>query len=248
MTNIMRPTDEDLQAYIDGQLAPEQAAAFDDAMRDDAELARKVQAYRADKVRLLQVYGPLADRPLPDTWLNVIDQFRTNVVALPPTRPRRYVLGLAAAASVAAIAGAWLAFQDVAKTPGETLIAEALRTHLDTSIAFATPVSDTVIAKTLGLSVKAPDLSGMGFSLAGMMVREGGNGAAVALSYRDESARVFTLYLKASPGTPRFEMTRQGPTRICIWQDDVLSSIMLADISAAEMLRLSSLAYSGLNA
>ena len=35
---------------------------------------------------------------------------------------------------------------------------------------------------------------------------------------------------------------------VCLWQDDVLSSVMLGEVSAAEMLRLASLAYSGLAA
>jgi anti-sigma factor RsiW len=248
MTNSVRPTEEELQAYIDGELASEDAAAVENAMRSDAQLARKVQAYRADKVRLRHVYGPLVDRTLPDSWLSTINQFRINAATPPPARSRRYALGLAAAASIAVVAGAWLAFRDVAGSPEETFIAEAMQVHLGGSAAFSIPASDAVMAKTLGLSVKAPDLSRMGFSLTGMMIRNGGNGAAVALSYRDEFARTFTLYLTASPGTPRFEMIRQDDTRICIWQDDVLSSIMLADVSAAEMLRLSSLAYSGLNA
>ena len=43
-------------------------------------------------------------------------------------------------------------------------------------------------------------------------------------------------------------MIKRGDTRICLWQDDILTSVMLADVSAAEMLRLASLAYSELPA
>jgi anti-sigma factor RsiW len=34
--------------------------------------------------------------------------------------------------------------------------------------------------------------------------------------------------------------------RICIWQDEELSTVMLGEMSAGEMARVASLAYSGL--
>jgi anti-sigma factor RsiW len=105
------------------------------------------------------------------------------------------------------------------------------------------------LEKIVGVAVKAPDLSKMGFSLVGMLTQDGpGRSDAAVLAYRDAGERVFTLYLKPSPGTAAFEMIKRGDTRICLWQDNVLSTVMLADVSAADMLRLASLAYSGLTA
>ena len=79
---------------------------------------------------------------------------------------------------------------------------------------------------------------------AGILVDEQ-FGAAIL---RDAAARHFTVYLKPSSGTPRFDMIKRGDVRICVWQDDVLGAVMLGEMSAAEMLRIASLAYSGLNA
>jgi len=33
---------------------------------------------------------------------------------------------------------------------------------------------------------------------------------------------------------------------VCLWQDDVLSTVMVGKMAAAEMLRVASLAYNGL--
>jgi anti-sigma factor RsiW len=35
--------------------------------------------------------------------------------------------------------------------------------------------------------------------------------------------------------------------RICIWQDDIIGTVMVGDMSAGEMARAASAAYAGLN-
>ncbi|MGE4063052.1 MAG: anti-sigma factor [Rhodospirillaceae bacterium] len=247
MTEHMRPSEEDLQAYIDGELDAARAADVEAAIQGDADLARQTHAYRADKARLGQIYGPLIDRPLPEAWLEMIAN--RKVVALPPRTSRRQMIGLATAASVAVIAGGAIVVRKLSERSGEALLASALAAHGQAREIPAQPVPEGALTKIVGVAVKTPDLSKLGFSLVGMRTQDGpGRSAAAVLAYRDAGGRVFTLYLKASPGTPAFEMIKRGDTRICLWQDDVLSTVMLADVSAAEMLRLASLAYSGLTA
>lgn len=242
MTTPMRPTEEDLHAFIDGELDAVRAAEVEAAIQADADLARQVHAYRADKARLAQVYGPLIERPLPEEWVTRIAN--RNIVALPAKTPRRRMIGMALAASIAVIAGGTVVYRQVRTQGGGDLIALAMDAHARAGTIPAQSVADNALAKIVGVAVKAPDLSKMGFTLVGMDTR----GGAAVLAYKDTGERLFTLYLKASPGTPHFDMIRRGETRICIWQDDVLSTVMLADVSAAEMLRLASLAYSGLTA
>lgn len=247
MTEHMRPTAEDLHAFIDGELEGARAADIEAAIHGDAELARQVHAYRADKARLAQIYAPLLERPVPQEWLTKINQ--RNVVPLPVKTSRRGVIGMAIAASVAAALGTTIAYRQFSAQDGEALIAAALAAHAMARDITAQPVAENALAQLAGVEIKAPDLSKMGFSLVGMRTLDGpGGNAAAVLAYRDAGERVFTLYLKRSSGTPRFDMIKRGETRICVWQDDVLSTIMLADVSAAEMLRLASLAYSGLTA
>jgi anti-sigma factor RsiW len=247
MTEPMRPTEEDLQAFIDNELDDARAAAVETAIHGDADLARQMHAYRADKARLTQVYGLLIERPLPQAWLDTIAN--RKVMALPVRSSRRQMIGMAMAASVAVIAGGTVVFRQLSVRDGESLLAAAMAAHAQARDIPAQPVAEGALEKIVGVAVKTPDLTKMGFSLVGMRMQDGpGGDAAAVLAYRDAGERVFTLYLKASPGTPAFEMIKRGDTRICLWQDDVLSTVMLADVSAAEMLRLASLAYSGLTA
>lgn len=245
--NYAPPIDDELHAFIDGELDDARAAKVAEAILGDPTLALKVTGYRADKLRLMRVYGPLIDRPLPRAWMELI-QARN-------TRPRFGTwrrIGLALAASLLiGVLGGWLVYGGLMPRGGEALVLEAVAAHGGSSGAAAEPAAAAaagLLANNLGLPLKAPDLEKMGFMLVAVEdYAAAPGGKAVKLAYRDGQNRSFTLYLKPSPGTPRFDMIKRGTTRICIWQDDVLSTIMLGDMSAGEMLRLASLAYSGLN-
>jgi anti-sigma factor RsiW len=243
MIDPPRVSDEDLHALIDGELDPARTAEVTAQIEVDAELARKVVAFRADKARLAQLYAPLLDSAVPREWLEMIarPRQRPHIVAL-----RRTVFALAA--SLVLMFAGWTAYQRVAPQEGEALIAEALAVHGGATAVVPVDAA-RIMTAALGLPLQAPDLSKMGFALAGVEVIEPSRGTkAVKLAYRDANDRRFTVYLKPSSGTPRFDMLKRGAVRICVWQDDVLGTIMLGEMSAAEMLRLASLAYSGLSA
>jgi len=119
------------------------------------------------------------------------------------------------------------------------------------AIALKNPAQTVNVAQTLSsvlaMHVSAPDLQRMGYRLVGLRVYgnvPGGNG--VELLYRHSDNRVFALYLRHPSGPPRFDQYRQGALRVCIWQDDVIGAVMTGEMSAAEMQRLASLAYTGL--
>lgn len=103
------------------------------------------------------------------------------------------------------------------------------------------------LASALGMHVSAPDLQRMGYNLVGLRVYgRAPAGKGVELLYRHKDNRVFALYLRHPSGAPRFDQYKQGKLRVCIWQDDVLGAVMTGEMSAAEMQRLASLAYTGL--
>ena len=122
-------------------------------------------------------------------------------------------------------------------------MAEALEVHAGSRPATTVADASAALKAVLKMDLKAPDLTRMGYTLASVQVYDG---ESVKLDYRDGNNKIFTLYLKPSSGTPRFDMLRRGDNRVCIWQDDVLSTIMVGEMSAGEMLRLASMAYADL--
>jgi anti-sigma factor RsiW len=104
-----------------------------------------------------------------------------------------------------------------------------------------------MVSEALDMPVKVPELAKFGYQIAGIRVYAHMNGGnAVELEYRDERNRLFTMYMRRPSGPASVDMTERNGMWTCIWQDDVLGTVMQGEMSAAEMARLASAAYNGL--
>ena len=242
--------DEDLHAFIDGELDAACNADVADAARDDAALMQQIAAFRADKAMIAEVYAPLIDQKLPPEWLARIardDRRRKSSWLAPIT---------AIAASIVLLIAGLSTYRGLPANGEEAIVREALAARADMMeakevVAVTSPAEagnvNHILATALRMRVKAPDLSRMGYKLEA--VRVYGNvpgGESVELRYRDAKSRNFALYARHPSSGVRFEQYPRAGLRICIWQDDVLGTVMTGPISAAEMQRLASLAYTGL--
>jgi anti-sigma factor RsiW len=237
------PFDKDeLHAFLDGALESPRREEIAARIAADPQLAAQLASFQADKALLKQVYGPLADRQLPPHWL-----------ALAHRKPRlktawRLVGAIAAVLPVAiTVFVAYRVYQ-----PRSEIVAAALATRQSKggeTIALSQADNparyDAALSNLLSLRVKVPDLSRMGYRLTAIRLFHGG-AAAAELRYRDPAGRVFTLYLRRSDGSARFDQFEQAGLRVCIWQDDQLGLVMAGNVSTAAMQRLASLAYTGL--
>jgi len=61
-----RPTDRDLQAYVDGELPAARRAEIRDALKDDAELRATVRRYQAQRRALRRLFDPTLTEPVPE--------------------------------------------------------------------------------------------------------------------------------------------------------------------------------------
>ncbi|MDX2144493.1 MAG: hypothetical protein SFV19_14140 [Rhodospirillaceae bacterium] len=236
-------SESDLHAFIDGELGAERARLVAAALTQDSVLAARVASFRADKEQFARVYGPLIDQPVPLRLQAVLARGKRRApVGLPRTA------WMAMAASIVAAVVGWASLSVLQPAPADTIVAEALAARADTAGAQSVSPGEAgqALTQALELNLQAPDLSKMGYTLARVdTYADTPGGAAVKLDYRAADARTFTIYLRRSSGDVRFEMLKQGETRICLWQDDVVGAVMLGEMSAGEMLRLASLAYSG---
>jgi anti-sigma factor RsiW len=251
MSEPLRIPDEQLHALIDGELSAQECAALETTVAADPQLGQRVALFRADKARLAQIYGPVADMPVPGHWIRMIE-------SAPRRQPPRFfsieaIAGIAAAFML--LIGGTLAYRQSVPHE-EPIVEEALAARNDVLpprqvLAVNAPAQDNAAARTLtsalAMRVSVPDLKRMGYSLVGMRVYGSEpQSKGVELLYRHKDNRVFALYLRRPSGPPRFDQYKQGNLRVCIWQDDVLGAVMTGEISAAEMQRLASLAYTGL--
>jgi anti-sigma factor RsiW len=254
MSEHVHVPDERLHALIDGELTAGERADLETVVAADPYLGQRVALFRADKARLAGMYESLLEQPLPPQWLSQIERHRAS-------SPRRQLFSIEAIAGIAAAimltVGGTLYYEQ-SRPHEETIVAEALAARSDEypvqrKIAVNAPAEGVavgrVLSATFSMKLSAPDLRRMGYRLIGAHLYSNvPGGKAAELLYKNKENRTFALYVRHSSGTPRFDQFKQGRLRVCIWQDDVIGAVMSGEMSAAEMQRLASLAYSGLEA
>jgi anti-sigma factor RsiW len=230
---------EDLQAFVDGQLDREAMASFAAKVAEQPALAREVARLRADKLLLKQVYGPLADQPVPD---RLRDPFRRQ-----RTRPRTTQFAAAAALAAGLAMAVWFG---PGLWGGDKVVKEALAARVgggavtrQVALDGAEGDRDAVVSAALSVPVKVPDLGRSGFTLAAVTLY----GQAAQLSYRDAAGKLFTIYLRHSLGPDRFDLHSEGKTEVCVWQNAELAVAMVGEMTAKEMLKVASSSYADLN-
>jgi anti-sigma factor RsiW len=230
----------DIHAFIDDELDAARTRAVVDRMASDPVFAAKVEAYRADKALLVAHYGPLIARPVPQKMTALLTKPQRTWA-----RPRSYAVIMAMAASVMLAVVATLSYRAMVPNDG-AVIEAAVAAHNGRGDGEVIAADAAKISETLGLSLKLPDLTKAGYTLAQVAVYPGVHGKGVKIDYRNAAGEAFTLYLEDSSGREQFEITKRGDVLVCLWQDDVLSTVMVGKMAAADMLRVASLAYNGL--
>jgi anti-sigma factor RsiW len=232
-------SDEDLHAYIDGALEEERAVAVREALAENAALAERVAQFQADKAMFKSVYGPLIEKPLPAEWVARADR-----------RPRtNWRMAYAIAAALLVVALGPVAWRYSAPATQTDVVDVALNAREGTPAGDRRSIPDgradrydVAFRQTVASNVHIPDLSRMGFKLQGLHLYD----KAAEIVYRGPQNQLFTLYVRPSDGAARFDQFERRGLRVCIWQDDQISTVMAGDISAAAMQRLATLSYTGL--
>ena len=243
MNNPYPISDEDLHAYVDGALGEGRALLVRNALAENPELAERVALFQADKAMFKTVYGPVAERPLPAAWIARIRR---------QEKPRwNWRLAGAIAATLLVVAASPLVWRYHAIPADGDVVDVALdaREGIPTGkhhiLADGSPEAErygTTLGQILGSNVHIPDLSRMGYRLHGLNLYR----QAAEILYQGPQGQLFTLYVRRSDGSARFDQFGRRGLRVCIWQDDQITTVMSGNVSAAAMQRLATLSYTGL--
>jgi anti-sigma factor RsiW len=236
----------ELHAYIDGELDAGRADAIAARLAADPLLAKRVAGFRADMAMLKRVYAPLADRPMPRAWLALAENSK-------PAAPYSWrMAGAIAAVLLFVLAATPFVYHALAPVQRGEIVTAALAARLEPAEKTLTVAGDTsgydgAVSEAISQRVKVPSLEKMGYRLSSIRIYpRAPGGSAVELLYQDGDDRLFTLYLRRSDGTARFDQFERAGLRVCVWQDDQLGMVMAGNVSTAAMQRLASLAYTGL--
>jgi hypothetical protein len=130
----MTVSDEEIMAYADGALDEEARARITQAALSDFDLADRIAAQRALRERLQAHFAPVAQEPIPATWVETIRQGQPSAQVIDmaaarakraakterqPSRWRAWVGGAVAACLAVALFATSRQPSDETRSPGE---------------------------------------------------------------------------------------------------------------------------------
>lgn len=227
----------ELHAFIDGALEAERRQEMEQLIATDPELAARITAYHADMTTLKAFFAPLADQPVPEDWI---------ALARAPRPARSWKPYAAIAAALLLVISVGIGWRMGTRGPSDVVEA-ALQARNSTPAAEKVLTdrgdqANAALRSAVAAKVKIPDMSRTGFKFAALRIYP----KAAEIVYRDDANRIFTLYVRRSDGTVRFDQFERNGLRVCVWQDEAIAMVMSGDVSTAAMQRMASLAYTGM--
>jgi len=231
MTDDNSPvTEEELHAYVDGELPADRKHAVASWLAEHPEQAALVAGWRAQAEAIRARYGAVADEPVP-VRLKLDQIIRQDRAA-----GRSWFAMAAAAATVAFVIGGsagWVArgASIVAPSSFDTITADAIEAHKLYVVEVRHPVEvpgnerahmTAWLTKRVGYQQRIPNLESAGLKLVGGRLLPGPTGAAAAFyMYEGSSGERFTLYCSKAI-TPETALRFKEANRFAAiyWVDD----------------------------
>ncbi len=247
MTEYNSPvTEDELHAFVDGELPQERRAAVEAWLSSHADDAALVAAWRTQAEMIRARYGSVANEPVPE---------RLKLERL--VRNGKRWKSIAAAAAIGAfmiggIAG-WMAHGASAAAPpaSDMFMEQAMNAHRLYINEVRHPIEVRAnedhllpwLSRRVGTTLRAPDLAPFGLSLLGGRLLPCQSGTAAALfMYEGSSGERFTLYVsKLKEGQSALRYTESGNFALVRW---VEGDIGYALSGPADKTRLKTIARS----
>ncbi len=254
----VRPIEEDdLQAWVDGRLTPEQAEAVGDYFTTYPEARQQWSQYAEQREALRVAFAGPAAEPIPT---------RLRVARLLADRRRRRWRNLARAAAAVGLlivggAGGWTAHEmlpqlgpSASARLASTVFDDAIAAHRTFSVETRHPVEVGAneeahlvqwLSKRLGHQLIAPNLGSLGFQLMGGRLLSADSGPAALFMYQDgKGTRLSCYYLPVAGGEEsEFQYQEQNGVGAFYWVDDGLAYAIAANVNRALLLKIAELIY-----
>ena len=258
--NPLPVSDADLDAYVDGQLAPTRVAAVEDALARDPALAARVADARRHNADLRDAFDPWLTEPIPERLLKAA----TGPARSSPDGVRRWLVPLASAAAtlVVGLGIGWFARDVQLQREGTptTFTQQAALTHALYATDANRPVEVwaaeekrlvTWLSKRLGFAVSAPDLAGAGFSLVGGRLVAGHQNPTALFMYENADKQRLSLQVRKQPvdgGEVAFRYAVENGVGVFYWIEDNCSYALSGNVDRAQLLAVGRVVYGQLAA
>jgi anti-sigma factor RsiW len=240
-------TEDELHAYVDGELPAERRSDVDAWLATHADDATRVQSWREMADALHARYDTVANEPVPR---------RLEIERL-VRPPRKWVYGAVAASLAAFITGGgvgWLA-HGAAATPSQfqSFTLDALDAHRLYVVEVRHPVEvpgnerahlQQWLTKRCGWAVRAPELDSTGLKLVGGRLLPGPTGPASFLMYESASGERFTVYTaKSAAETTQMRYTSRNNEGALFWTDRGVGYVVSGGSDRERLTQVARLVY-----
>ena len=249
--------ERDLHALVDGALDAEDAAAARDWLSSHPDDAAKAAVYAAQNQALHAAFDPVMREDVPARLHDVAEGRADRRLA------RGAVLRRLAAAIALLLFGAaagWLAHGFVAgsRAAYQDLAVESLSAHRVYVVEVRHPVEVaadqeqhlvTWLTKRIGATVRAPDLSGLGYRLVGGRLLPAQGRPAAQLMYEATDGGRVTVYLRAntSDTLTSFRFDRSDDLSAFYWLDKDLAYAIVAELPREKLFVVADAIYAQLD-
>lgn len=258
-------TELDIHRLIDGELAPDEAAAVAAWVEADPARREQAQAWRMQRDLLRARFDPLLNEGVPPTLANALaTAAQAPQRAANDGRYRRVVgaLALIAASGAAgwfghaALSARPAAPDGFASLPARAAIAHRVYVpevrHAVEVVAAEEEHLVRWLSRRLSTKVRAPSLLTHGFRLVGGRLLPGEDRPMAQFMYQNDAGRRLTLYVIAlgAPDAARgtaFRYDKVGEVGVFYWSEDGRGYALSGDLSRAELLPVARTVYAELD-
>jgi len=245
-------TEDELHAYIDGELPADRMEAVTAWLAAHPEQAVTVASWRAQSERIRARYSAVLDEAVPERL--TLDQ----IIRTDRANGRSWKAFAAAAAVVAFLAGGatgWFAHGiSLANRAGSFALANGA---LDAYKLYVVEVRHPVevpgderqhmtqwLSRRIGEDLRVPDLQSIGLKLVGGRLLPGPTGAAAFYMYEGASGERFTIYCaKASAPASAFRYTTGERAAAFYWADGKVAYVVSGPADREKLEKVAKTAY-----
>ena len=244
-------TEAELHAYVDGLLPAARRVEVEAYLVAHAEDAQRVRAWREQNHALRDLFDPVLAEPWPARLRRSAAGSRM--------RPLLRYAAVMAWLALGGVAGWHLHDYNIAKSADTIAFAHrAAIAHIVYSPQVRHPVEVGAdqeahlvawLSKSIGGSLKIPQLASLGYQLVGGRLLPGDQGPVAHFMFQDGSGQRLTLYVRNGAGGKEtaFRYAQERGVSVFYWIDGRFGYALSGEVDKSELLRVAKAVYQQLN-
>ena len=251
MTALIELIEEDLHAYVDGELDNDRIPEVELWLSNHPEDAAKVHAYKLQNIHMHSLYDRMLNEPLPILIEKTLSKNRNSF------EPKSWMKVAAAIVLVvlAGISGWGLhGLQSEQPATEQNFVKQALDAHV-VFVSGGDGIKETAIgtgidrvgmySRHLQYPLRVPNLAKAGFKLTGGRLLTNKGVTAAQLMYKSRSHRMITLYVQGgfSKKDMTFRFVAENNMVAFYWSDGPLGYALTGSMERGDLLDLARMVY-----